>query len=95
MDLSFSVGNIPVSQVGQVISVSEIFDEHFDIVYLSLGLWSWLAQDILEEIKWNISTLPLKNSLGLESNGWPIGDLPDHIGLMQDDCKVRQYGEIS
>ena len=35
-----------------------------------------------------------ENRSGLESNGWPIGDLPDHIGLMQDDCKFRQYGEI-
>ncbi|MEK9570807.1 MAG: hypothetical protein VW124_17445 [Paracoccaceae bacterium] len=95
VDLSFSVGNIPVSQVGQVISVSEIFDEHFDIVYLSLGLWSWLAQDILEENKMEYLNVAFEeNSLGLESNGWPIGDLPDHIGLMQDDCKVRQYGEI-
>ena len=84
MDLSFSVGNIPVSQVGQVISVSEIFDEHFDIVYLSLGLWSWLAQDILEENKMEYLNVAFEeNSLGLESNGWPIGDLPDHIGLMQ------------
>ena len=84
LDLSFSLGDIPVAQVGQVISISKIFDEHFDIVYLSLGLWSWRAQDVLEE-----------NSLGLENNGWPIGDLPNHIRLMQEDCKFRQYGEIS
>ena len=95
VDLSFSVGSIPVSQVGQVISVSEIFDEHFDIVYLSLGLWSWLTQDILEENKMEYLNVAFEeNRSGLESNGWPIGDLPDHIGLMQDDCKFRQYGEI-
>ena len=82
VDLSFSVGNIPVSQVGQVISVSEIFDEHFDIVYLSLGLWSWLTQDILEENKMEYLNVAFdENRSGLESNGWPIGDLPDHIGL--------------
>ncbi len=95
VDLSFSVGNILVTQVGQVISVSEIFDEHFDIVYLSLGLWSWLAQDILEENKMEYLNVAFdENRSGLESNGWPIGDLPDHIALMQDDCKFRQYGEI-
>ena len=95
VDLSFSVGNILVTQVGQVISVSEIFDEHFDIVYLSLGLWSWLAQDILEENKMEYLNVAFdENRSGLESNGWPIGDLPDHIGLMQDDFKFRQYGEI-
>ena len=95
VDLSFSVGNILVTQVGQVISVSEIFDEHFDIVYLSLGLWSWLAQDILEENKMEYLNIAFdENRSGLESNGWPIGDLPDHIALMQDDCKFRQYGEI-
>ena len=95
VDLSFSVGNILITQVGQVISVSEIFDEHFDIVYLSLGLWSWLAQDILEENKMEYLNVAFdENRSGLESNGWPIGDLPDHIGLMQDDCKFRQYGEI-
>ena len=95
VDLSFSVGNILVTQVGQVISVSEIFDEHFDIVYLSLGLWSWLAQDILEENKMEYLNVAFdENRSGLESNGWPIGNLPDHIALMQDDCKFRQYGEI-
>jgi len=95
VDLSFSVGNILVTEVGQVISVSEIFDEHFDIVYLSLGLWSWLAQDILEENKMEYLNVAFdENRSGLESNGWPIGDLPDHIALMQDDCKFRQYGEI-
>ena len=95
VDLSFSVGNILVTEVGQVISVSEIFDEHFDIVYLSLGLWSWLAQDILEENKMEYLNVDFdENRSGLESNGWPIGDLPDHIALMQDDCKFRQYGEI-
>ena len=95
VDLSFSVGNILVTQVGQVISVSEIFDEHFDIVYLSLGLWSWLAQDILEENEMEYLNVAFdENRSGLESNGWPIGDLPDHIGLMQEDCKFRQYGEI-
>ena len=95
VDLSFSVGNILVTEVGQVISVSEIFDEHFDIVYLSLGLWSWLAQDILEENKMEYLNIAFdENRSGLESNGWPIGDLPDHIALMQDDCKFRQYGEI-
>ena len=36
VDLSFSVGNIPVSLVGQVISVSEIFDEHFDCVHFHI-----------------------------------------------------------
>ena len=95
VDLYFSVGDIPVTQVGQVISVSEIFDEHFDIVYLSLGLWSWLAQDILEENKMEYLNVAFEDSRpGLESNGWPIGDLPDHIRLMQDGCKFRQYGEI-
>ena len=95
VDLYFSVGDIPVSQVGQVISVSELFDEHFDIVYLSLGLWSWLAQDILEENKMEYLNVAFEDSRpGLESNGWPIGDLPDHIRLMQDGCKFRQYGEI-
>jgi hypothetical protein len=95
VDLYFSVGDIPVSQVGQVISVSELFDEHFDIVYLSLGLWSWLAQDILEENKMEYLNVAFEESRpGLESNGWPIGDLPDHIRLMQDGCKFRQYGEI-
>ena len=95
VDLSFSVGNILVTEVGQVISVSEIFDEHFDIVYLSLGLWSWLAQDILEENKMEYLNIAFdENRSGLESNDWPIGDLPDHIALMQDDCKFRQYGEI-
>jgi hypothetical protein len=95
VDLYFSVGDIPVTQVGQVISVSELFDEHFDIVYLSLGLWSWLAQDILEENKMEYLNVAFEDSRpGLESNGWPIGDLPDHIRLMQDGCKFRQYGEI-
>ena len=95
VDLSFSVGNILVTEVGQVISVSEIFDEHFDIVYLSLGLWSWLAQDILEENKMEYLNIAFdENRSGLESNDWPIGDLPDHIALMQDDCKFRQYGKI-
>ena len=96
LDLSFSLGDIPVAQVGQVISVSKIFDEHFDIVYLSLGLWSWRAQDVLEENKMEYLNVAFEeNSLGLENNGWPIGDLPDHIRLMQEDCKFIHYGEIS
>ena len=95
VDLSFSVGEIPVTQVGQVISVSKIFDEQFDIVYLSLGLWSWLTQDLLEENKMEYLNVAFEeNKPGLESNGWPIGDLPEHIRLMQEDCKFKQYGEI-
>ncbi len=95
VDLSFSIGDIPITQVGQVIYVSQFFDEHFDIIYLSLGLWNWVAQDILEENKMEYFSVAFEeNRSGLESNGWPIGDLPDHIRLMQDDCKFTQYGEI-
>ncbi len=96
LDLSFSLGDIPVTQVGQVISVSQIFDEHFDIVYLSLGLWSWRTQDVFEENKMEYLNVSFEeNRPGLENNGWPIGDLPDHIRLMQEDCKFIHYGEIS
>ena len=95
MELSFSVGEIPVTKVGQVIAVSKIFDEHFDIVYLSLGLWSWRAQDVLEENKMEYLHVAFDEKRpGLESNGWPIGDLPNHISAMQEDCKFMQYGEI-
>ena len=89
------MGEIPATKVGKVISVSTIFDEHFDIVYLSLGLWSWLAQELLEENKMEYLSVAFdENSPGLESNGWPIGDLSSQISLMQKNCKFRHYGEI-
>ncbi len=95
VDLSFSIGDIPVAQIGQVISVSKVFDEQFDIIYLSLGLWSWLAQNVLEENKMEYLNVAFEvHKPELESNAWPIGDLPSHIGLMQEQCKFRQYGEI-